>query len=140
VVLHPGTTLLLFTDGLVERRGQVIDDGIGSLSTMLTDLGPPALRDPETLCDELFARLLPGWPDDDVGLLARGSRTAGLSRQVTWAAAWTAITRRRDSCRRRGLACSAQPAGGLGRSRARSGGGPLTVDPRHHQRTFARFT
>ena len=69
VVLHPGTTLLLFTDGLVERRGQVIDDGIRALSTTLTDLGPPALSDPETLCDELFARLFPGWPEDDVGLL-----------------------------------------------------------------------
>jgi serine phosphatase RsbU (regulator of sigma subunit) len=69
VVLHPGATLLLFTDGLVERRGQVIDDGIRSLSTTLTDVGPPALRDPESLCDELFARLLPDRPDDDVGLL-----------------------------------------------------------------------
>jgi chemotaxis family two-component system sensor kinase Cph1 len=69
VVLQPGVTLLLFTDGLVERRGQVIDDGIRSLSTTLTDLGPPALRDPESLCGQLFARLLPDWPEDDVGLL-----------------------------------------------------------------------
>ena len=69
LVLHPGTTLILFTDGLVERRGQVIDDGIRSLSTTLTALGPPALRDPESLCGELFARLLPDSPEDDVGLL-----------------------------------------------------------------------
>lgn len=68
-VLQPGTTLLLFTDGLVERRRQVIDDGIRLLSTTLADLGPPVLRDPETLCDELFARLLPDLPEDDVGLL-----------------------------------------------------------------------
>jgi hypothetical protein len=40
-VLQPGTTLLLFTDGLVERRGQVIDDGIRSLLTTLTDRGHP---------------------------------------------------------------------------------------------------
>jgi two-component system, chemotaxis family, sensor kinase Cph1 len=69
VVLQPGTTLLLFTDGLVERRGQVIDDGIRSLSTTLADLGPLTLRDPESLCGELFARLLPDWLEDDVGLL-----------------------------------------------------------------------
>ena len=69
MVLQPGTTLLLFTDGLVERRGQVIDDGIRSLSTTLTEWGPPALRDPESLCAELFARLLPDRPEDDVGLL-----------------------------------------------------------------------
>jgi serine phosphatase RsbU (regulator of sigma subunit) len=68
-VLQPGTTLLFFTDGLVERRGQVIDDGIRLLVTTLADLEPPALRDPETLCDELFARLLPDRPHDDVGLL-----------------------------------------------------------------------
>jgi serine phosphatase RsbU (regulator of sigma subunit) len=69
VVLRPGTTLLLFTDGLVERRGQVIDDGIRSLSATLTDLGASALHDPETLCDELLTRLLPDWPEDDVCLL-----------------------------------------------------------------------
>jgi hypothetical protein len=69
LVVQSGTTLILFTDGLVERRGQIIDDGIRSLSTTLTDLGPPALRDPESLCGELFARLLPDSPEDDVGLL-----------------------------------------------------------------------
>jgi hypothetical protein len=69
VVLQPGTTLLLFTDGLVERRGQIIDDGIRSLSTTLAALRPSALRDPESLCGELFARLLPDRPEDDVGLL-----------------------------------------------------------------------
>jgi serine phosphatase RsbU (regulator of sigma subunit) len=69
LVLQPGTTLILFTDGLVERRGQIIDDGIRSLSTTLTDLGASALRDPESLCGELLARLLPDPPEDDVGLL-----------------------------------------------------------------------
>jgi hypothetical protein len=69
LVLQPGTNLILFTDGLVERRRQIIDDGIRSLSSTLTDLGPPALRDPESLCGELFARLLPDSPEDDVGLL-----------------------------------------------------------------------
>jgi two-component system, chemotaxis family, sensor kinase Cph1 len=75
-VIQPGTTLLLFTDGLVERRGQVVDDGIRLLAATMADLGPPALRDPETLCDELFARLLPDRPQDDVGLLVVHLTTA----------------------------------------------------------------
>jgi serine phosphatase RsbU (regulator of sigma subunit) len=76
VVLRPGTTLLLFTDGLVERRGRVVDDGIRALSNTLADLAPPALRDPEILCDELFARLVPDLPEDDVGLLVVHLTTA----------------------------------------------------------------
>jgi serine phosphatase RsbU (regulator of sigma subunit) len=83
VVLEPGSTLLLFTDGLVERRGQVIDDGIRSLSSTLTDLGSLALRDPESLCGELFARLLPDRPGDDVGLLvAHLTAATDLPREV----------------------------------------------------------
>jgi len=69
LVLRPGTTLIFFTDGLVERRRTVVDDGIRSLSTALTDPGQPALRDPESLCGELFARLLPDRPEDDVAIL-----------------------------------------------------------------------
>jgi hypothetical protein len=79
MVLQPGTTLILLTNGLVERRRQNIDDGIRSLSTTLTVLEPPALRDPDSLCGELFARLLPDSPEDDVGLLvARLSTPADL--------------------------------------------------------------
>jgi hypothetical protein len=69
VVLQPGTTLLLFTDGLIERRGQIIDDGIRLLAETLTELGPPTHRGPELLGDELLARLLPPCPEDDVSLL-----------------------------------------------------------------------
>jgi serine phosphatase RsbU (regulator of sigma subunit) len=68
-VLQTGATLLLFTDGLVERRGRGIDDGIRLLANTAMELGPPALRDPEALCDELLMRLLPGFPEDDVILL-----------------------------------------------------------------------
>jgi two-component system, chemotaxis family, sensor kinase Cph1 len=85
VVVQPGTTLLLFTDGLVERLGQVIDDGIRSLSSTLTDLGPLALRDPESLCGQLFARLVPDRPEDDVGLLvAHLTAATDLPRRSLW--------------------------------------------------------
>ena len=30
--IEPGVTLVLYTDGLVERRGEVIDDGLGRLA------------------------------------------------------------------------------------------------------------
>jgi hypothetical protein len=86
LVIQPGTTLILFTDGLVERRRQIID-GIRSLSSTLTDLGPPALRDPESLCGELFARLLPDSPEDDVGLLVAHLTTRGSSDRPTVRAA-----------------------------------------------------
>jgi two-component system, chemotaxis family, sensor kinase Cph1 len=66
-VLAPGDTLLLYTDGLVERRDQVFDDGIELLRSALADLrGLPV----EQLCDSLLARLLTGRAEDDVALVA----------------------------------------------------------------------
>jgi PAS domain S-box-containing protein len=62
-------TLLLYTDGLVERRTQVVDDGIAILAAHLGELaraGTPL----EELCDHLLARMLPERLEDDVALLA----------------------------------------------------------------------
>ncbi len=64
--LPTGSTLLLYTDGLVERRGQVIDEGFARLVTMARTL--PA-HDLEDFCDALIQRMgLDG--DDDIALLA----------------------------------------------------------------------
>jgi PAS domain S-box-containing protein len=65
--LPDGHTLLLFTDGLVERRGADLDEGIARLRAALADLGE---RPPDELCDTLLARLVPQHGDDDVALLA----------------------------------------------------------------------
>jgi PAS domain S-box-containing protein len=65
----PGTTLLLYTDGLVERRGQSIDEGLALLHDLLVELAGEGVE-LETLCDELLARLLPDEPEDDVALVA----------------------------------------------------------------------
>ncbi|MGY1618258.1 SpoIIE family protein phosphatase [Geodermatophilus sp. SYSU D00691] len=67
-VLAPGATVLLYTDGLVERRDQVFDDGIAQLREALVDLrGRPV----EQLSDALLARLLPEErAEDDVALVA----------------------------------------------------------------------
>ena len=62
-----GYTLLLVTDGLVERRDSDIDAGIERLREALRDLAGTPLED---LCDGLLARLVPGNGDDDVALVA----------------------------------------------------------------------
>ena len=67
VALEPGDTVLLYTDGLVERRDATLDEGLARLRTALADL---AGRPLETVCDELLARMLHGTPQDDVALVA----------------------------------------------------------------------
>jgi serine phosphatase RsbU (regulator of sigma subunit) len=66
VALRPGATLLLYTDGLVERRGRSIDDGLAELRSAAVALSG---RPVDELCDELLARFAAA-PDDDVCLLA----------------------------------------------------------------------
>ena len=46
--------MLLYTDGLVERRDQLLDDGLERLRETLEDL---AGQDLDSLCDELLHRL-----------------------------------------------------------------------------------
>jgi PAS domain S-box-containing protein len=67
VSLPDGATLLLYTDGLVERRDSDLDEGVDRMRTALTAL---AGRPLEELCDELLARLVPDHRADDVALVA----------------------------------------------------------------------
>jgi serine phosphatase RsbU (regulator of sigma subunit)/anti-sigma regulatory factor (Ser/Thr protein kinase) len=61
-----GCTVLLYTDGLIERRGASLDDGLAWLVGACGELADlPADR----FCDELLA-LLPADVEDDVALLA----------------------------------------------------------------------
>ncbi|MPY60212.1 PP2C family protein-serine/threonine phosphatase [Streptomyces spongiae] len=71
VPLPPGSTLALYTDGLVERRAQGIDPGIGRLATALAAFEPTDLdRDLEGSADRLLQPLLhDSEHDDDVCLL-----------------------------------------------------------------------
>ena len=68
VVLEPGSTVLLYTDGLVERRDQVFDEGIEQLQQALAGLRQ---RPVEDLSDALLAGMLPAErAEDDVALVA----------------------------------------------------------------------
>lgn len=64
--LLPGTTGVLYTDGLVERRDQDIDQGIDHLAHTLT--GP--VGTPDTVCSRLLRALgVTAEHDDDVAVL-----------------------------------------------------------------------
>ena len=67
VLLEPGTTVLLYTDGLVERRREPLHVGLARLEATLAAL---PTHDLEGLCDEVLTRMLPARPDDDVALVA----------------------------------------------------------------------
>jgi len=63
-VLPPGAVLLCYTDGLVERRDEIIDVGIKAL------VGVVEPDDPETVCGAVMSRLGLDQPTDDIAILA----------------------------------------------------------------------
>lgn len=68
LTLPPGGTLLAFTDGLVERRGETLDEGFERVRRVTT-----AARDGAAPVDDLLARLvdelMPNGSDDDTAIL-----------------------------------------------------------------------
>jgi two-component system, chemotaxis family, sensor kinase Cph1 len=67
VTLRRGATVLLYTDGLIERRDQVLDEGIARLRTELATLAHEPM---DVVTDALLTRLLPERAEDDVALIA----------------------------------------------------------------------
>jgi serine phosphatase RsbU (regulator of sigma subunit) len=65
-VLPSGATLLLYTDGLVERRHEAIDEGIARATAALS---AGCQLPPAALADSLTAQLLDDAPADDVAFL-----------------------------------------------------------------------
>ncbi|MFQ1002603.1 PP2C family protein-serine/threonine phosphatase [Modestobacter sp. SSW1-42] len=68
VQLSPGDTVLLYTDGLVERRGSTLDEGTAWL---VEALAPLAGRPLEELCDALLEGMAGAVPDDVAVLAVR---------------------------------------------------------------------
>ena len=66
VELPPGATVLFYTDGLIERRGVPLDEGLAWLSGVVAGCAGVPLTE---LCDRLLAELA-GAVEDDVALLA----------------------------------------------------------------------
>jgi serine phosphatase RsbU (regulator of sigma subunit) len=63
----PGEIVLLYSDGLIERRDSTLDEGMARLAMHLKELAGLPL---EELCDALLQRMLLGTPQDDVALVA----------------------------------------------------------------------
>jgi serine phosphatase RsbU (regulator of sigma subunit)/anti-sigma regulatory factor (Ser/Thr protein kinase) len=69
VEVPPGSLLVLFTDGLVERAGESLDQGLARFQRALAG----ALDDPHALSDRAIGALLPeGAGSDDVAILMIG--------------------------------------------------------------------
>ncbi|ROP41744.1 SpoIIE family protein phosphatase [Saccharothrix texasensis] len=96
--LEPGASVVLYTDGLVERRGAVIDQGLQRLLDTVRDAHD---LPPRALSDAIIGSMLADGQDDDVALVlarhlppplrntvpARPSELAVMRRNVeAWAA------------------------------------------------------
>lgn len=68
VPFEPGSTLVLYTDGIVERRGEPVTTGLERLRSTATDA---VGLDPEACCDHIIEELLgPGGNADDAAVVA----------------------------------------------------------------------
>ncbi|MCP2181553.1 Histidine kinase-like ATPase domain-containing protein [Prauserella alba] len=76
--IAPGTTVLFYTDGLVERRHRPLDEGLALLRGIVRS-GPA-----ESLCSDVMLQLVGTDPtDDDVALLAVRRRPEAAQPELT---------------------------------------------------------
>jgi anti-sigma regulatory factor (Ser/Thr protein kinase) len=96
--LEPGATLVLYTDGLVEQRDELLDRGIARLERALVETGG---AEPELLCERVIDRTLSGGSDDDVTLLVvRASDVLGERVELELIGEPTALAAFRQALRR----------------------------------------
>ncbi|WP_328291856.1 SpoIIE family protein phosphatase [Kineococcus sp. NBC_00420] len=69
VTLERESTVILYTDGLVERRGESLQVGLERLAEVAGELAQGGV-DLDGLVDGLLQRLVPEQPEDDVALIA----------------------------------------------------------------------
>ena len=97
--LDPGATLVLYTDGLVEQRDELIDRGIEKLEIALVTDGP---ADPEQLCERIIRRTLgTDHSIDDVTLVVvQAALTLGETLEIELVGEQAALAAFRQGLRR----------------------------------------
>ncbi|AXE25463.1 protein phosphatase [Streptomyces globosus] len=78
--LPEGSTLVLYTDGLVEDRHRDIDAALEDLRRALAHPG----RTPEDTCRSVIDAVAPEHPEDDIALLAARIHTLPAERIAAW--------------------------------------------------------
>ncbi|GGZ90762.1 SpoIIE family protein phosphatase [Streptomyces bluensis] len=80
ILLPEGSSIVLFTDGLVEDRQHDIDEGIERLRNVVAHAG----RTPDQMCQAAIDAMLPAAPHDDVALIVAGTRLLDGDRTASW--------------------------------------------------------
>lgn len=80
IELPQGSTLVLYTDGLVEDRHRDIDVALDQLQQSLTH----ADRSPEDTCQAVMDAMAPEHPSDDIALLVARTHTLPADRIAAW--------------------------------------------------------
>ncbi|QKW11209.1 SpoIIE family protein phosphatase [Streptomyces sp. NA04227] len=80
LVLPAGSSLVLYTDGLIEDRTRDIDIGLELLRSALAHPG----RTPNEACNAVLRELLPARPSDDIALLVARTRVLSGDRIADW--------------------------------------------------------
>ncbi|MFD4658233.1 SpoIIE family protein phosphatase [Kitasatospora sp. NPDC058444] len=96
--LAPGTSLVLYTDGLVENRHRDLDTGLAELRLSLA--GAQAHHSPEDTCRAVFGALLPPRRSDDIALLVARTRLLRPDQVAEWTVPFdfAAVSRVRKEC------------------------------------------
>ncbi|MDA8370547.1 MAG: SpoIIE family protein phosphatase [Nocardiopsaceae bacterium] len=69
--VHPGNTVVLYSDGLVENRKRAVASGLEKLVTVASQAPSEVVGDPQHMLEYLVESMLTGYEqDDDVTLLA----------------------------------------------------------------------
>ncbi|MFK0256495.1 SpoIIE family protein phosphatase [Streptomyces sp. NPDC090445] len=80
ITLPEDSTLVLYTDGLVEGRHRDIDDALSQLRGALAHSG----RAPEDTCQAVIDAVAPEHPADDIALLVARTHTLPADRIASW--------------------------------------------------------
>lgn len=96
--LSPGSLILLYTDGLIERSGETLDEGFARLQIAAAECADLPV---ESLCAEVLARMAPpaGYRDDVVVLALRPSHQTARSFAAVLSAAPAQIPVARERLR-----------------------------------------